>query len=167
MSDEIWLPVPQIQRIFASAKLRFPVYMQYTRQGLSIFEGDTPHNIKTDKRITKKLLKQAKPIIRRPCPLQEALRYVEVLNEPSIVSKAQVGEQFGVTRARVCQMLNLLELDDRIKNYLLGIKDPKEHNFFTERRLRGIAIIKDNNEQLRRFNELMHDVQFKLKSDID
>ncbi|MBU4311885.1 MAG: recombinase family protein, partial [Candidatus Omnitrophica bacterium] len=154
-----WLPVPQIQRIFASAKLRFPVYMRYTRQGLAILEGDIPHNIKTDKRITRKLLKQAKPIIRRPSPLLEALRYAEVLNEPSVVSKTQVGKRFGITRARVCQMLNLLELDDRIKSYLSAIKNPKEHNFFTERKLRNIAVINDKHEQLRKFGELLQDMR--------
>ena len=126
-----------------------------------------PYNIKADRRITKKLLKQAKPVIRKPSPLQEALKYAEILKEPSIVSKAQVGERFGVTRARVCQMLNLLELDDRIKGYLLDIKDSKEHNFFTEKRLRDIAIIKDKDEQLRRFRELLGDMRFELNGEID
>ncbi|MBU0479125.1 hypothetical protein KKC91_11230 [bacterium] len=139
--------------------------MRYTRQGLAILEGDIPHNIKTDKRITRKLLKQAKPVIRRPSPLEEALRYAEVLNEPSIVSRAQVGERFGVSRSRVCQMLNLLELDDRIKGYLLDIKDPKEHNFFTERRLRDIAITKDKDKQLRKFSELLQDMRLELDKD--
>jgi len=43
-------------------------------------------------------------------------------------------------------MLNLLELDYTIQKYLLSIENVKEHSYFTERRLRQIAIIKDNNE---------------------
>ena len=139
--------------------------MQYKKQGLAIIEGETPHNIKTDKRITRKLLKEAKPLIRKPSPIVEALKYAEVLREPSIVSRAQVGERFGVTRARVCQMLNLLELDDRIKGYLSDIKDPKEHNFFTERKLRDIAIIKDKDEQLRKFSRLLQDLRLESGKD--
>ena len=141
--------------------------MQFVKHQLVIITGEMPYNIKADRRITKKLLKQAKPVIRRPSPLQEALRYAEVSNEPSIVSKAQIGERLGVTRARVCQLLNLLELDDKIKSYLLSIKDTKEHNFFTERRLRDIAIIKDKDEQLRRFRELLGDMRFELNGEID
>ena len=141
--------------------------MQFVKHQLVIITGEMPYNIKADRRITKKLLKQAKPVIRKPSPLQEALKYAEILKEPSIVSKAQVGERFGVTRARVCQMLNLLELDDRIKGYLLDIKDSKEHNFFTEKRLRDIAIIKDKDEQLRRFRELLGDMRFELNGEID
>ncbi|MHC4124015.1 MAG: hypothetical protein ACYSSI_10610 [Planctomycetota bacterium] len=136
--------------------------MQYVRNQLVITTGELPYNLKTDKRITKKLLKQVKPVIRRPSPLQEALRYAEVLNEPSVVSRTQVGERFGVTRARVCQMLNLLGLDEGIKTYLLSIKDPKEHNFFTERKLRDMAITKDKNEQLRKFSSLLQDLRLEL-----
>jgi hypothetical protein len=164
-SSKNWLPVPKIQRIFATAKLRMPIYMQYTKQGLAILEGEMPHNIKSDKRISRKLLAQAKALLRKPSPLEEALKYAEVVKEPSIVSKAQVGERFGVSRARVCQMLNLLDLNEGIKTYLLSIKDPKEHNFFTERRLRDIAITKNKDEQLRKFAGLLQDIRLELDKD--
>jgi DNA invertase Pin-like site-specific DNA recombinase len=160
-----WLPAPETQRIFASAKLRIPVYMQFVKRQLVMITGELPYNLKTDKRITKKLLKQAQPIIRRPSPLQEALKYAEVLKEPSIVSRAQVGERFSVSRARVCQMLNLLEMDYSIQKYLLSIENVKEHNYFTERKLRQIAIIKDNHEQIREFSELVNDMRFELDKD--
>jgi len=52
-------------------------------------------------------------------------------------------------------MLNLLNLDESIKQYLLSIKDSKEHNFFTERKLRDIAIIKERNLQIREFKGLI------------
>jgi hypothetical protein len=58
-----------------------------------------------------------------------------------------------------------LELDEGIKNYLLAIKNPKEHNFFTERKLREIAVIKDNHEQLRKFGELLQDMKIELDKD--
>ena len=79
-----------------------------------------------------------------------------------MVSKAQVGMRFGVSRARVCQILGLLDLDESIQKYLFSIEGPKEHNFFTERRLRPIAVIKDKNEQITRFRELVSDMRYTL-----
>jgi hypothetical protein len=57
-------------------------------------------------------------------------------------------------------MANLLKLDRSIKNYLLSIKDTKKHNYFTERRLRGIAVIKDKKKQVKRFRELVSKAGF-------
>ena len=113
------------------------------------------------------MLKEAKPVLRRPSPLEAALKYAEVFNELTIVSKAQVAMRFGVSRARVCQVMNLLDLDDAIKKYLLSIQDAKENNYFTERRLRQIAIIKDRDEQLREFDKLVTDMRVEFNGEID
>ena len=119
-------------------------------------------DLKTEERITEKMLKEAMPVLRRSSPLEEALKYAEVYSEPSIISKMQVAERFGVSRARACQMLNLLELDDIIKKYLLSIQDTREHNYFTERKLRQIAVIKDQLEQIRKFRDLVADVKTEV-----
>ncbi len=149
-----WLPVPETKRTIRSAKVSFPVYLRFVRRKLTLVFGEPPYNLKTDKRITKKLLREARPIIRRPSPLEEALKYAEVLKEPSIVSKNQVAQRFGVSRARVCQMLNLFRLDGRIKEYLLSIKEAKEHNYFTERRLRPLTLLPQE-EQVREFKRIL------------
>ena len=141
--------------IIASAKLKIPIFLQYSKRKLVLLEGKAPYNIKGDIRITKKLIREAKPVIWKASPIEVAYRYLEVFKEPSVVSKAQVGNRFGVSRVRVCQVLSLLELDDSIQKYMLSIKDPKEHNFFTERKLRPIAVIKDKAEQINRFMELV------------
>jgi len=116
-------------------------------------QGQPPYGIKTNERITRRILREAKPKVRRPSPIEQALTYARVLNEPSVVSKSQVAQRFGVSRARVTQMLNLLDLDDAILDQLTSIEDVGEHNFFTEHRLRGLAVL-DGTEQLSEFNRL-------------
>jgi predicted RNA-binding protein with RPS1 domain len=59
---------------------------------------------------------------------------------------------------------NLLELDESIQKYLLSIKDAEERNYFTERKLRALAIIKDKNEQINRFRDLAEELRFELNS---
>ena len=116
-------------------------------------QGQPPYGIQTDERITQKILQESRPRVRRPSPIEQALTYARILNEPSVVSKSQVAQRFGVSRARVSQMLNLLDLDNTILKQLTSIEDVDEHNFFTEHRLRSLAMM-DGNEQLAEFNRL-------------
>ena len=43
---------------------------------------------------------------------------------------------WGLTRARVTQIMNLLKLPDEMKEFLTGLDDPKEIHKHSERRLR-------------------------------
>ena len=134
----------------------------YCDKKLRILEGKIPYGIKTDKRITRQLLRQNKPVIAKPSPIETALEYARVYAEPSIVSKLQVAQRFGVSRARVCQVMNLLNLDNKIIEYLLNIKDAKEKNYWSERKLRKIAIIKEEDEQIRKFSEFINNTKFEF-----
>ena len=148
-----WLRSYQIKRTISVARVRIPVFLQRVRQQLVIMHGQPPYGIKTDERITRKIILEAKPKVRKPSPIEQALTYAGVLNEPSVVSKSQVAQRFGVSRARVSQVLNLLDLDDTILNELMAIRDVEEHNFFTEHRLRRLAVM-DGGEQIAAFNRL-------------
>ena len=127
--------------------------MQFVGQQLKIITGERPYGIKNHVRITRQIIREAKPKVWRSSPLDLALKYAEVLNEPSVVSKNQVAERFGVSRARVCQLLNLLELHPQIIQQLRSIGNVDQHNFFTEHRLRKIAVM-DQTAQLAEFDHL-------------
>ena len=161
-SRQIKLPVPKLKRTIRTADYTLPVYSIFKGPRLEIEVGKPPITLQNDERITQKLMRKNKPVLRRKSPLAEALRYAEALNNPTILSQARVGAIFGVSRARVCQVLSLLNLDESIKKYLLSIEDPKEHNFFTERKLRQIALIKDKEAQRRKFGDLVGKMKDEL-----
>jgi len=56
-------------------------------------------------------------------------------------SMEKVAMEFGVSRVRVHQMLNLLKLDQRIIKYLLNLTDPKQINYWREYRLRKLTAL--------------------------
>ena len=159
---QIWLPDYTTKRTISSARVRFPVYVQFVRHQLVIVTDQPPYDIKTTNRITRRVIQEAKPKVRKPSPLDQALKYAAVLNEPSIVSKTQVAMRFGVSRARVCQVLSLLELDSSIIQHLKSIEDIDEHNFWTKRRLRSIALPEKKEEQLAEFNRLRRETSREM-----
>ena len=60
-------------------------------------------------------------------------------------SQADLARILGVSRAKVTQMMNLLELDEEIQEFILGLEDSNERlKVLTERRLRQISKIIDS-----------------------
>ena len=60
----------------------------------------------------------------------------------------KVGDQFGVSRVRIHQMLNLLKLDQWIIDYIQNITNPRQSNFWNEHRLRRIATLPKINNMI-------------------
>lgn len=59
-----------------------------------------------------------------------------------------VGQQFGVSRVRIHQILNLLKLDKRIIDFIQNITDPLERNYWNEHRLRKITLLAQENQYI-------------------
>ena len=120
--------------------IHVPIYFIFNKdKRLEIREGKTPYGISTDKRITRRLLKEQRPVVCKPNPITTALKYQRIYNEAEYQSMEKVAQEFGVSRVRIHQMLNLLKLDQRIIDYIIEITNPRQNNFWTERRLRQIA----------------------------
>jgi len=84
-------------------------------------------------------------------PIKLALKYQVLLKKYD--SYSELAKSLKVSRVRVTQVLNLLNLSDDIKNYLLSAEESKSR-FFTERRLRPLTRIKDSDEQVNLFNDM-------------
>jgi hypothetical protein len=128
---------------------------------LAIKPGIPPVELPANCRLIKADIKKSMPIEKRLSPIAEALRYADVLSEASVNTMAEVGLRLNVSKARVSQMLNLLNLDERIREYLLSIENPINHNFFTERKLRNIAVIKDKKEQNLKFRKILEEMNIE------
>lgn len=131
-----------------------PVHVRFNSQRqVEIVESEAPYKISTDERITKTILKQHQPIKLKPNPIQTALNYAKLYEGLANPSLAEVAKHFGVSRVRVYQMLNLLKLDKRIVDYVVNINNPRENNFWSERKLRPILSY-DSSEQFFRFCQI-------------
>ena len=62
----------------------------------------------------------------------------------------------GIVRSRVSTVLNLLNIDEEIQDFLLSLDDDDRwFKILNERRLRPIALIKEKGIQIERFWELI------------
>jgi len=124
---------------------------------LEIIEGNAPYGISTSNRITKALLRRHKPVICKPNPLTIALKYDRIYHSLPVKSMENVAQQFGITRVRVHQMLNILNLDKRIIKHLKQLTNPKEINYWTERRLRELTRLPEEN-QYQKFKKILSEI---------
>jgi len=139
----IWLPERSSQRTIAHLVAReyYSFYRKRIKWQYKLFKGEAPADIP----ITPKQYKN---------PIFEARKYAQILALPSIQTYTQVGAHFGVSRARVCQMMNLLKLPEKIVRYVENLGDSEELKCFTERKLRPVI---NASNQSAAFNELLPD----------
>lgn len=67
---------------------------------------------------------------------------------------SQLANERGMTRARMTQIMNLLKLAPEIRDYIKNLEDTDEIKYFTEKKLRSIAILPKPNMQLVKFEKL-------------
>jgi len=82
------------------------------------------------------------------------MKYQRMYEDAAYQSMEKVAQEIGITRARVSQMLNLLKLDQRIIDYIQNINNPRQSNFWNERRLRSIARL-PKEKQYDKFQKIM------------
>ena len=70
-------------------------------------------------------------------------------------NKAEISRIEGISRARVTQILNLINLAPEIINYLNFAADQNDLKNLTERRLRKIAKINSHKLQIEKIQELL------------
>jgi len=85
----------------------------------------------------------------------KAVEYQKMLSMGVAKNKAEIARIEGVSRARVTQILNLINLASEIRDYLNDTADQNDLKILTERRLRKIAKINNHQLQIEKFQELL------------
>jgi hypothetical protein len=85
----------------------------------------------------------------------KAVEYQKMLNMGIAKNKAEIARIEGVSRARVTQILNLINLAPEIRSYLNYTADQNDLSTLTERRLRKIAKIKNHQLQIEKFQKFL------------
>jgi ParB-like chromosome segregation protein Spo0J len=87
--------------------------------------------------------------------LRKAIEWREQLNSGEALSQADIARREGVTRARVTQVMGILRLAPEIRQRILAMPDVPGRQPVTERTLRPIAQIDDQNQQIAEFECLV------------
>jgi hypothetical protein len=75
--------------------------------------------------------------------IHRALEWNRQLPQDSALTKAQIAAREGISRARVSQVIGLLQLPAEAQTFLAQLGDSKKLRFFTERRLRQVLSVKE------------------------
>ena len=129
-----------------------PIHLIFNgNRALDIIEGKAPYGISTFERLTKTILRRYKPIVCKPNPIKTALKYKQLYEQAG--SMTAVANKLGVSRVRIHQMLNLLNLDQQIIEHLVRLTSVKEINYWTERKLRNLLKLSQETQYIK-FKEI-------------
>lgn len=83
-----------------------------------------------------------------------ARTYHELLETGEAKNKAEIARREGVSRARITQIMNLLNLPEQILNSLVN-QEPKTPSAISERDLRCVSNLPTQREQMEAFEALV------------
>ena len=96
-------------------------------------------------------------------PYQQACLWRQEMDRDSGITRARIAVREGLSRARVTQLMNLLELPEEIQKSLKNPPVPLEIFSFSERCLRQIVACGDREAQLRRGQDLVRECQILVR----
>ena len=92
-------------------------------------------------------------------PLKQALEWQAMLAANPSLNRADIARINGISRARVSQVMKLLDLDSTILEFVKDLSEPREMRFFSDRRLRAVAEQPSRDRQREIFVGLVQDYQ--------
>jgi hypothetical protein len=106
------------------------------------------------------LLDTERAFLRKPKAVQrsaieQALEFRRLLDEKVVNNRAEIAESYGISRARVTQVLNILKLHPKI----LGILAVSGDAVWSERQLRDVLHLSSEDDQIAAVMEMTEPVQ--------
>jgi hypothetical protein len=96
-------------------------------------------------------------------PYHQACRWRQEMEWDSRITKAKIAAREGLSRARVTQLMNLLDLPTEVQEDLQNPPAALGISCFSERRLRQIVACGNRELQLRRWQELVQECQILVR----
>ena len=96
-------------------------------------------------------------------PFQQACLWRQEMDRDSVLTKAKIAARAGISRARVTQLMNLLELPEEIREVLQNPPAPLGILSFSERCLRQIVACGNRESQLSRWQELIRECRILVR----
>ncbi len=94
--------------------------------------------------------------LHHPNYLKRALYYHELLDKGYVQSQTALAKQVGISRTKTRLILQLLELDEKIKDFILKIDDSDPRlDFLTVYRLQSLFQVKSEERQRRKFWQMI------------
>ncbi len=90
-------------------------------------------------------------------PLALAYEFQELLEAKEVNNRAEIARRYGLSRARVTQVMSLLRLSDEIQGYVMALPS-REQRQYSGRRLQGVVGIPDEAAQGKAFEDLVKKV---------
>ncbi len=90
-------------------------------------------------------------------PLLLAYEFQELLEAGVVNNRAEIARCCGLSRARVTQVMKLLQLPDEIQEYVIALPS-REQRLYSGRRLQGVAGIRDGAARTKAFEDLVKKV---------
>jgi hypothetical protein len=87
--------------------------------------------------------------------LRKALEWQALLESGETSNQAEIARREGITRARVTQVMGMLQLAPEIQQHILSMPVAVRRPAITERALRPIALIDERRQQLQQFEALL------------
>ena len=97
----------------------------------------------------------------RENPILIGLRYLRLFEQESVTTYARAAIILGVSRQRVYQLVSLVtKIPTPIMDYLVSNEDPAIDRFFTERRLRPLTALPDDEAKYSLFVSMLGETGF-------
>ena len=77
-----------------------------------------------------------------------------MLERELVNNRSELAKRYGLSRARVTQIMNLLDLAPEIQEHLLKLQDRKSVRALSEHRLRRLTQLRSRLAQMRWFSKL-------------
>ncbi len=87
-------------------------------------------------------------------PIHVAVEFQKLLDEGLVNSRSELARRYQMSRARVTQLMDLLDLAPEIREQLLQLETRKSVRRLSERRLRPLIHLRSPSAQIHQFQKL-------------